>query len=540
MKKIIFIILISLLLPISVKANDISSSLICNKTSIKIGETVECDLSMSTTEEISSVYKNINFDSKYLSIVSVKGLNNWNSKNNTMIDIYTNNSDVLLSQKIARITFKAKGSPLNGKVNISVGDDTFYNVEESTIKILSDNNKLAKLYVKGYSFSFKEDVNTYDLTVSASKVSVSATLKDTRATFEKDFGPREITLSNGVNTINIKVKSESGLINTYTINITKTDNKNSDCTLKKLSVEGHKLDKAFNKDTLDYSITVANDTKKIKVLAELNNDKAKFDNTNKPGEYELINDTTKIKIKVIAENNNTKTYTITVNKQKNNSYKLKELTLSNGVIEFKPNVYEYDFNVANEIENIEITAIPESNDAKVEIENIEKLEVGKNIIKIKVISVDKKEKIYILNVNRLTKEEILSSNTNLKSLSVKGYKLDFKTDIHDYKLTISTDSSLDIIAISEDPNSTITIIGNKSLKDGSVIKIFVTSEDTSQSVYTINIEKNKTIIYVILIISACLIILGIILLIISKKKKQENVNVDLSLEVDDKKRLILK
>ena len=52
MKKIIFIILISLLLPISVKANDISSSLICNKTSIKIGETVECDLSMSTTEEI--------------------------------------------------------------------------------------------------------------------------------------------------------------------------------------------------------------------------------------------------------------------------------------------------------------------------------------------------------------------------------------------------------------------------------------------------------------------------------------------------------
>ena len=98
MKKIIFIILISLLLPISVKANDISSSLICNKTSIKIGETVECDLSMSTTEEISSVYKNINFDSKYLSIVSVKGLNNWNSKNNTMIDIYTNNPDVLLSQ----------------------------------------------------------------------------------------------------------------------------------------------------------------------------------------------------------------------------------------------------------------------------------------------------------------------------------------------------------------------------------------------------------------------------------------------------------
>lgn len=87
-----------------------------------------------------------------------------------------------------------------------------------------------------------------------------------------------------------------------------------------------------------------------------------------------------------------------------------------------------------------------------------------------------------------------SSNANLQSLRLdkEGMVPAFKTDIYEYDLIISNDiNNLEVLAIAENPNAQIEIIGNTGLKDGlNLIKINVISEDKTQNkLYTIKVTK---------------------------------------------------
>lgn len=83
----------------------------------------------------------------------------------------------------------------------------------------------------------------------------------------------------------------------------------SNNNLKALSVEGYSLSPEFNKDTLEYSIEVPNDTKKITINADKDDSKASISGT---GEKEVIEGLNKFEIKVEAENGNVKTYVVNV------------------------------------------------------------------------------------------------------------------------------------------------------------------------------------------------------------------------------------
>lgn len=87
-----------------------------------------------------------------------------------------------------------------------------------------------------------------------------------------------------------------------------------------------------------------------------------------------------------------------------------------------------------------------------------------------------------------------TSNANLQSLRLdkEGMVPAFKSDIHEYDLTISNDiNNLEVLAIAENPNSQIEIMGNTGLKEGlNLIKINVISEDKTQNkLYTIKVTK---------------------------------------------------
>ena len=87
-----------------------------------------------------------------------------------------------------------------------------------------------------------------------------------------------------------------------------------------------------------------------------------------------------------------------------------------------------------------------------------------------------------------------SSNANLQSLRLdkEGMVPAFKSDIYEYDLTISNDiNNLEVLAIAENPNSQIEIMGNTGLKEGlNLIKINVISEDKTQNkLYTIKVTK---------------------------------------------------
>ncbi len=121
-----------------------------------------------------------------------------------------------------------------------------------------------------------------------------------------------ISSSRTVNVTNSNSNSGSSNKNTApSRNNTSSNNnsKSSNNTLKSLSIEGQKISPDFDKDKTDYSLTVPNDTKKIKINAEVSDTKANVTGT---GEKEVKEGDNKFEIVVTAENGDKKTYTINV------------------------------------------------------------------------------------------------------------------------------------------------------------------------------------------------------------------------------------
>lgn len=79
-------------------------------------------------------------------------------------------------------------------------------------------------------------------------------------------------------------------------------------------------------------------------------------------------------------------------------------------------------------------------------------------------------------------------------LDKEGLTPSFEKNVHEYYLTIPSDiQDIEVLAISENPNSTIEITGNKDLKEGlNLITIRVISTDKTQNnVYTIRVTKTN-------------------------------------------------
>jgi len=193
---------------------------------------------------------------------------------------------------------------------------------------------------------------------------------------------------------------------------------------------------------------------------------------------------------------------------------LKSITLSKGTINFSRNVTEYKVDVSNEIENISITAIANSNKAKVEVPETTKLKNGENKFSIKVIAEDGTEKIYTVIINRLDRE--LSGNTKLESLRVVAYPIEFDKDTLAYDLGDVKENTLKVIAKAEDENAKVEIYGSDSVGKDDAIIIKVTAENGKTSEYIIyanNIETQSSInvgFIVVTIISIISIIFNIL------------------------------
>lgn len=112
---------------------------------------------------------------------------------------------------------------------------------------------------------------------------------------------------------NAYTKSESITIkvikkNTSTpIDINKTYSKNN--YLKSLGIEGYELNPGFNKDTLEYSVTLSPGTEKIKVTGALEDSKASVKGL---GEINVTEGVNTINVVVTAENGNERTYKLVV------------------------------------------------------------------------------------------------------------------------------------------------------------------------------------------------------------------------------------
>ena len=393
--------------------------------------------------------------------------------------------------------------PSSGSASVSISniisldknnDEHSVSNVNKTIRVTDSNNYLSNIILSEGTIDFDKSKTTYDVkNINGSSIDITATLESSYAKLSGDVGKKNLNF--GLNTFKITVTSEAGVNRIYTLNIYRNDNRDKTNTLSSLEIENYKILPDFNKNTVNYTLTVKKDVTSVKINATLDSDKSSFNKGYGPRTVNLNYGVNTILIKVTSESKSTKTYTIKVTREddrSSNNY-LKSLNVSSGDFEFNKKTQNYSFTVQNEVTSIKVFAVAEDEKSKVSGAQTYNLKEGLNKINIVVTAENKQTRTYTLQVTRIVKNINKEVNNKLKSLEISNYQINFDPETTIYNLTIENESSLDIIPNVQDSTSSVVVNGNENLKDGSVIKLIVTAVDGSTKEYIINISKNEEI-----------------------------------------------
>ncbi len=114
------------------------------------------------------------------------------------------------------------------------------------------------------------------------------------------------------------------------------------------------------------------------------------------------------------------------------------------------------------------------------------------------------------------KQETTSNETFISNINIDGVNLNFTKDKYSY--VIKTDKKkLDFVISLDNESDTYEIIGNDNLKDGSIVRVVVKSQNGNEKEYSFKIE-NKEEFSALEIVSAIIILLFLIY-IVNKKRK---------------------
>lgn len=274
-------------------------------------------------------------------------------------------------------------------------------------------------------------------------------------------------------------------------------NKSNDARLKSLIVGRYDLNPNFDKNRFEYVVNVLNSTDVLNIKAEVLHKKAKI--ISGTGNINLNGKSTIHEIKVAAEDGTILTYTIKINKLESLDNISSDATLKSLILDgytlnpdFISDEEVYSIKVPYTLESVDVLAIPNMLTSLVMISGNKNLKVGNNLITIKVIAEDGTEKIYKVNVERLS-ADIDDINAFLSNLIVNNgvLKETFKKDNYLYNVEVESNiNSLDLNVFLDDPTSTYEIIGNNNLKTGmNKIYIKVTSKDGVKKTYELDVTK---------------------------------------------------
>lgn len=183
------------------------------------------------------------------------------------------------------VTLNIKGSDIAGKFTISTSNSSVVSISNSSVWI---------------------DNNTQSITLKANKVgSANITIVPTDVS---SYSGGTIT-GNKVITITVKAKptQSSGGGSSSKPPVSKPKSSNS--FLSSLTIDGYELDSKFDKETLEYSVTVKEGTEKIKINAQLADSSAKVSGV---GEVTVSEGVNNFSLIVTAENGSKRTYKLTV------------------------------------------------------------------------------------------------------------------------------------------------------------------------------------------------------------------------------------
>ena len=306
----------------------------------------------------------------------------------------------------------------------------------------------------------------------------------------------------------------------------------NDSSLKSLTLEELDISSVFDKNDFEYEVNLPYNFEKINIIAEASDENATITGD---GRRYLNEGTNEYEIIVKATDGTTSTYKIIVYRDDAND----DNSLINLIVEgyeispkFSKDIYEYNLNVDNNVEEVNINAIPTYELAQIIGTGNYKLASGENKFFITVIAENNTEQKYTLVINKN------NGNSKLDYLEIAGYKLDkkFNSEVYTYNITVNNNiEKLDIKTKVSD-NEQIEIIGNDKLQVGeNSIIIRVSSEDKGATTYKILVnklsveeqnqrEKNDNLLKILLImfIMAIIVMVTLILIFLKRNYKKNN------------------
>ena len=360
--------------------------------------------------------------------------------------------------------------------------DYIINVERAK----NSNTKLSSLSIDGQTLvpDFDPDTFSYSLNVDSSveQVNIKATSEVATSTVT---GTGTKTLQTGLNTFSIDVEAEDGSKKTYVISINKAASSNN--YLASLLVD-QSFTPDFDRDTLNYNVTVGNEIDKITVQAVAEDVNATVTGV---GTQPLSVGNNEIQITVTAENNTFRIYTVNVNREASSNNYLSDLKVNGATVSnFDRDTLNYKITVPNNITEAVVSATKEDQTATTTGEGTTYLVTNSlNTIDVVVTAEDGSTRIYTIEI---TREK--SSNSNLTILqSLEGtLSPSFDSTQTNYTMQVPYEiTSLNLTTVAEDANANVEVEGNVDFQIGSsnMVYITVTAEDESTKTYQIQVTR---------------------------------------------------
>lgn len=334
--------------------------------------------------------------------------------------ILVNDKDVINKEDEFNVTVSTKNLPI-AAIDLNI----FYDKEK--IEFVNNNENIG-IKENELIYSWYDEHEGEDVITNKDLITLRFKAKEDGKTnisikgkgYDKDGNEIQINFQD----LEVKIGEEES--NNYVITNSEESTNNESTNveintayLKTLRINEEGLNPDFNKDIFTYYFLTDKDISNLEITAIPENSNVIVNVTGNTNLKEGLN---KIKIEVISEDKTSKNeYTINVTKTKNledANTNLETLAIENQIIspEFDVNVTEYNVEVANNTESLNILVIPENRGAKVEISDYNKLEVGDNKIQITVTAPNNyTKKVYNLNVHRRNEEEQKNYEENQKN-----------------------------------------------------------------------------------------------------------------------------
>jgi glucan-binding YG repeat protein len=222
-------------------------------------------------------------------------------------------SDISLSEgnnKILIVVTTREGETSTYSVNV-VRSEKFRSANLSALQLSSGTLNPA-FNKEIYSYSASVDNSVSSITVTATAEDPASTIKINDVKIPSGAASGSISLNEGGNLINISVTDTNGKTNTYTIAVSRKYSKDN-VNLASLSVTDGTFSPRFDPETYAYSVRVARNIEKVKIMYKSQNEKAKVkingkEYTNGQSDYiKLELGANNADVQVIAEDGKTTT-----------------------------------------------------------------------------------------------------------------------------------------------------------------------------------------------------------------------------------------